>query len=72
MGLVETGSGRQIPVFLTSVEVADLLKVTARTVENWRLEGRGPRYIRLAREGVGRVVYNLRDVEEWVARHAVG
>ena len=57
---------------MTSVEVADLLKVTARTVENWRLEGRGPRYIMLGREGVGRVVYNLRDVEEWVARHVVG
>lgn len=54
------------PVFLTSVQVADMLKVTPRTMENMRLENRGPRYIRLGREGVAKVVYDLRDVEAWL------
>lgn len=53
-------------MFLTSVQVADMLKVTPRTMENMRLENRGPRYIRLGREGVAKVVYDLRDVEAWL------
>lgn len=54
------------PTWLTTAEVADLLRVTPRTIENMRLEKRGPPYLLLGGEGIGRVVYNLRDVMAWI------
>lgn len=54
------------PTWLTTAEVAELLRVTPRTIENMRLEKRGPPYLLLGAEGIGRVVYNLRDVMAWV------
>lgn len=60
------------PVLLSTAEVADMLKLTSRTVENMRLENRGPRYIRLGAVGVGKVVYDLRDVLDWVRKSSHG
>lgn len=30
---------------MTTLEVADLLRVSPRTIEDWRADGRGPEYI---------------------------
>lgn len=65
------GEQVEAPILLTEAEAADLLRVTPRMLENLRLGGRGPRYIRLAAEGVGKVVYILRDIEEWLSRFSV-
>jgi hypothetical protein len=49
------------PVFLTTKEAADLLRVSRRMLEKKRLTGDGPRYRRLG----ARVVYALDDLLQW-------
>jgi hypothetical protein len=44
---------------LHQVELADRWRISPRTLERWRWEGKGPRYLKLG----GRVVYRLEDVE---------
>lgn len=56
------------PVFLTCVEVAQMLRLSPKTVEKMRLEKRGPRYFRLGEAGRAKVIYKLDDVEEWLAK----
>lgn len=58
---------RKLPVFLTTIEVAKMLRHEPRTLEKWRLEGRGPRYLRIGATGKAKVIYKLTDVEEWLA-----
>lgn len=60
---------RPLPRFLTAVEVADMLRLSPRTLENLRLAGKGPEYIRLGSGGRAKVLYNLRDVEAWIEKH---
>ena len=42
--------------------LAQLLSVSERTLERWRLEGVGPAYIKAGR----RVLYRREDVECWL------
>lgn len=52
---------------LTTVQLADYLHSTPRTLEDWRLNGVGPRYIKL-----GQLVrYRLADVDAWLAANTV-
>lgn len=60
---------RKLPVFLTTIELADMLKMSPRSLEGMRLDGRGPRYYRLGEGGKAKVVYRFSDVEEWLAKH---
>lgn len=59
-------------VFLTSNEAADLLRVSRRTLERWRLEGNGPRYIKLGLGKRSRVVYRETDLDTWISRLSFG
>jgi hypothetical protein len=59
----------KLPVFLTPIEVARMLRYEPRTLEKWRLEGRGPRYFRIGDSGKAKVVYRLTDIEEWLELH---
>lgn len=59
-------------VFLTSNEAADLLRLSRRTLERWRLEGNGPRYIKLGAGKRSRVVYRETEIEAWVSRSSYG
>lgn len=59
-------------VFLTSNEAADLLRLSRRTLERWRLEGNGPRYIKLGVGKRSRVVYREAEIEAWVSRSSFG
>jgi Helix-turn-helix domain len=52
------GAARREP-HLTTEELAARLKLSARTVEDWRLDGKGPRYL------PDPVRYRLADVEAW-------
>lgn len=63
---------RKLPVFLTPIEVAKMLHYEPRTLEKWRLEGRGPRYFRIGASGKAKVVYRLSDVEEWLDGYRQG
>lgn len=59
-------------VFLTSNEAADLLRLSRRTLERWRLEGNGPRYIKLGVGKRSRVVYREIEIEAWVNSSSYG
>lgn len=47
--------------YLTQNEAAELLRLSARTLERWRVEGIGPSYRRFGR----RVVYARSDLDHW-------
>ncbi|WP_020087586.1 helix-turn-helix domain-containing protein [Hyphomicrobium zavarzinii] len=57
-------------VYLSVVEVADMLRRTPKAMEKMRLEGRGPPYWRLGAAGVGKVVYSRADVLVWLLARA--
>jgi hypothetical protein len=45
--------------------LADRWLVSPRTLEQWRWQGRGPRYLKIG----GRVVYRQQDIEAFEADH---
>jgi excisionase family DNA binding protein len=49
----------------TQAEVAEIIRVSERTLERWRLTGNGPPFCKLGR----RVLYRRGDLDEWVAAH---
>jgi excisionase family DNA binding protein len=51
--------------FLTTAEVASLLRVPSETVRFWRHVGKGPRSFKIP--GGRRVLYAREDVEAWLA-----
>ena len=53
---------------LSETEAAPLIGVAVGTLQNWRVSGTGPKFIR-----VGRLVrYDPADVEAWRAERRVG
>ena len=52
---------------LSTREAADYLQNSPRTFVRWRGLGIGPAYIRAG----GKIRYQRRDLEEWLARHRV-
>ncbi len=42
-------------------DVAQRWRVSPRTLERWRVEGRGPAYLKIG----GRVIYRLEDIEAY-------
>jgi predicted DNA-binding transcriptional regulator AlpA len=51
------------PVYLTQTEVAQLLQVSTKTLEKWRVTGAGPAFVRLGRRCVR---YTRESIEAWV------
>ena len=47
---------------LTQQHLSDLIDVSERTLERWRVEGSGPVFCRAGRK----VLYRSDDVEEWL------
>ena len=59
---------RQKQEFLSEREVEELGLASRRTLQAWRLLGRGPRFIKVG----GRTIrYRLVDVEAWLAEQTV-
>ena len=54
---------------LTNAEAAQLLGCKPQTLRKWRLEGRGPSYIRLGEAPTARVAYRLSEIETWLSEH---
>jgi predicted DNA-binding transcriptional regulator AlpA len=48
-------------IFLTQAEAADLLRLSTRTLERYRVEGLGPKFAKLGR----RVVYRRSEIDAW-------
>lgn len=59
-GMLDT-TAPSLPVILTQDELAALLKVPPRTLEDWRLTCSGPPYRRIGRH----VRYELIEVMDW-------
>ena len=57
-----------LPVFLTPAELAGRWKVSGRTLERWRAQGRGPAWTTLG----GSIRYRLADVLAYEARQRRG
>lgn len=49
---------------LTAKQVAEILGVTTRTLDSWRLKGGGPDYVTLARNAIR---YRETAVEEFIS-----
>jgi excisionase family DNA binding protein len=52
----------------TTEEAADMLRLSRRTLERWRVTGEGPAFFKMG----NRVSYRLSDIEAWVAARVVG
>jgi predicted DNA-binding transcriptional regulator AlpA len=48
---------------MTEAQVAAMLNISPRTLQAWRLQGRGPEYMKLGRA----VRYDRRVVDAWMA-----
>lgn len=68
VSIVERAPGEHVIRHLHQAELAERWRVSARTLERWRWQRQGPRYIKIG----GRVVYTLRDVEAFEAQQARG
>jgi hypothetical protein len=51
-----------MPAFLTTVEAAELVRLSPRTLEKHRIHGTGPAFKKVC----GRVIYATADVLGWV------
>jgi predicted DNA-binding transcriptional regulator AlpA len=49
--------------FLTDLQLADMLRVTPRTLLRWRRDGDGPQFVRA---GARRLLYRRSDVLTWI------
>lgn len=52
-------------MLLTQAETAELLRLSERTLERWRVVGSGPVFCKLGK----RVLYRRDDLEKWIASH---
>jgi excisionase family DNA binding protein len=52
---------------LTTQDAADYLRLSKRTLERMRVDGLGPRFIRLRRS----IRYRQSDLEQWLASQTV-
>ena len=52
---------------LTEAQAAELLAISAKTLQAWRVRGGGPRYIKLGRC----VRYRIDDIEEYVRQRTM-
>ena len=48
---------------LTQKRLSELIDVSERTLERWRVEGAGPAFVKAGR----RVLYQSSDIEAWLA-----
>jgi hypothetical protein len=53
---------------LTTAEAAQLLKCREQTLRKQRIDGRGPRFIRMGDGPNARVCYRLSDIRTWLDR----
>ena len=60
------GAFNILETFLSETQLADLLKVSKRSIQRWRVEGRGPRF----RRHGSAVRYALSDALAWSEANA--
>lgn len=55
---------------LSTSQASDYIGYKPQTLRKWRLEGRGPKYCRLGSSLKARVVYRLKDIEDYLDSHS--
>lgn len=65
VAVTETGQAIAV-MFLTTVEVAGLLRISRRTLERMRVDGTGPRYLKVGPGKKSRVLYRQQEVVTWL------
>ena len=50
---------------LDTKEAAPFIGVTSGTLENWRVQGIGPKFIKTTSGRRGKVLYDPADIESW-------
>ena len=53
------------PILLTERQAAEFLTVRVKTLQAWRVRGRGPKFIKLG----GSVRYRREDLEQFLDEH---
>ncbi|WP_423415852.1 helix-turn-helix transcriptional regulator [Hyphomicrobium sp. B1] len=61
--------GLEGKTFHVPKEAASFLRSHVRTLEDWRREGRGPRFYKLGSRKRAKILYRRRDLETWVDMH---
>ncbi|MCK0172346.1 helix-turn-helix domain-containing protein [Aliiroseovarius sp. S1123] len=51
--------------YLTEAQTAEMLNISARTLQRFRLEGGGPKFCKAGK----RVLYAIPDLETWLKEH---
>lgn len=59
-------------MFMTTIEVAALLRISRRTLERMRVEGTGPRYLKVGPGKRSRVLYRQQEVMAWMEAFEFG
>lgn len=54
-------------VFLTTKEVAKILRLSSRTLEAMRRNGKGPAFTRMGHDQNAKVVYERKNIRNWLA-----
>jgi len=49
-------------IFITQQQLSDLLYVSERTLERWRVEGVGPPFLKAGKK----VLYLTKDIDDWL------
>mgnify|MGYP002775291589 FL=1 len=55
-----------MPLFMTTEELAVVLRTKRKTLEDWRSKKKGPAYHRPDAKGGARVLYSRHDVSKWL------
>jgi predicted DNA-binding transcriptional regulator AlpA len=59
----------QSPQYIDERALSRMIGIAVRTLQRWRLTGRGPRYRRIGGDAVR---YSVADVEAWLAQQPAG
>lgn len=54
-------------VHITQKQLAERWAMSPKSLERWRCDGNGPRYLKLGTSRAARVIYRLADIEEYEA-----
>lgn len=46
--------------------------MSTQTLQNWRVQGKGPQYIKMGEGKSSPVMYRIKDVLEWEEKHLKG
>lgn len=56
---------------VSAAEAARMLGISPRTLANWRVQGRGPAYVRLGKNR-SPILYRVSDIESWLESRLIG